>query len=140
MTDQLRPNIIPAVRYADADAGIAFLKNAFGATEKAVHRGDDGVIQHAELALGAGLIMVGEQREDGKLGAEPPRPLASPISLYVVVDDPDAHYAAARKGGATVVRELEDMDYGSREYSVRDPEGNLWSFGAYDPYAWDNGG
>ncbi len=30
--------------------------------------------------------------------------------------------------------ELEDMDYGSREYSVRDPEGNLWSFGTYDPY------
>jgi uncharacterized glyoxalase superfamily protein PhnB len=33
------------------------------------------------------------------------------------------------------VRELEDMPYGSREYSVRDPEGNLWSFGTYDPYA-----
>jgi uncharacterized glyoxalase superfamily protein PhnB len=32
------------------------------------------------------------------------------------------------------VRELEDMDYGSREYSARDPEGNLWSFGTYDPY------
>jgi uncharacterized glyoxalase superfamily protein PhnB len=37
--------------------------------------------------------------------------------------------------GARVVRELEDMPYGSREYSVRDPEGNLWSFGTYDPYA-----
>jgi uncharacterized glyoxalase superfamily protein PhnB len=37
--------------------------------------------------------------------------------------------------GATVVRELEEMDYGSREYSVRDPEGNLWSFGTYDPFA-----
>jgi uncharacterized glyoxalase superfamily protein PhnB len=52
----------------------------------------------------------------------------------VTVEDPDAHYAVARKAGATVVRELEDMDYGSREYSVRDPEGNLWSFGTYDPY------
>jgi len=59
MTDHLRPNIFPAIRYADADAGIAFLKNAFGATEKAVHRGDDGVVHHAELALGAGLIMLG---------------------------------------------------------------------------------
>ena len=26
-------------------------------------------------------------------------------------------------------------DYGSREYSVRDCEGHLWSFGTYDPYA-----
>jgi len=26
------------------------------------------------------------------------------------------------------------MDYGSREYSAPDLEGNLWSFGTYDPY------
>jgi uncharacterized glyoxalase superfamily protein PhnB len=136
MSDQLRPNIFPAVRYRDADAGIAFLTRAFGATEKAVHRGDDGAIHHAELALGAGLVMVGQQREDGKLGGNAPRPLSSTISIYVVVQDPDGHHAVAREAGANVVRELEDMDYGSREYSVRDPEGNLWSFGTYDPYAW----
>ncbi|MFZ1997350.1 MAG: VOC family protein [Solirubrobacteraceae bacterium] len=136
MSDQLRPNIFPAVRYRDADAGIAFLTRAFGATEKAVHRGDDGAIRHAELALGAGLVMVGEQREDGTLGGQAPRPLSSTISIYVVVEDPDAHHAVAREAGGTVVRELEDTDYGSREYSVRDPEGNLWSFGTYDPYAW----
>ena len=136
MSDQLRPNIFPAVRYRDADAGIAFLTRAFGATEKAVHRGDDGAIYHAELALGAGLVMVGEHREDGNLGGDAPRPLSSTISIYVVVEDPDSHHAVARAAGANVVRELEDMDYGSREYSVRDPEGNLWSFGTYDPYAW----
>ena len=134
MTDHLRPNIFPAIRYADADAAIAFLKNAFGATEKAVHRGDDGVVHHAELALGAGLIMLGQHRQDAKAGGEAPNPLASPISLYVTVQDPDAHHAAARAAGATIVRELEDMDYGSREYSARDLEGNLWSFGTYDPY------
>ena len=52
----------------------------------------------------------------------------------MVVDDPDRHRAVAAQAGANVVRELEDMDYGSREYSVRDPEGDLWSFGTYDPY------
>ena len=36
---------------------------------------------------------------------------------------------------ARVVRELTDMDYGSREYSARDLDGNLWSFGTYDPHA-----
>jgi uncharacterized glyoxalase superfamily protein PhnB len=134
MTDHLRPNIFPAIRYADADADIDFLKRAFGATEKALHRGEDGVIHHAELALGAGLVMVGQQREDGKLGGEAPRALASTISLYVTVADPDRHHAAARDAGATIVRELQDMEYGSREYSARDLEGNLWSFGTYDPY------
>ncbi|MGZ4246571.1 MAG: VOC family protein [Solirubrobacteraceae bacterium] len=52
-----------------------------------------------------------------------------------MVDDPNRHRAVAGEAGATIVRELEETDYGSREYSARDPEGNLWSFGTYDPYA-----
>jgi uncharacterized glyoxalase superfamily protein PhnB len=135
MPDQLRPNVFPAVRYRDADAGITFLKSAFGAAEKAVHRGADGAIAHAELALGAGLVMVGQYAPEGWLGGEAPRPLSSTVSIYVVVDDPDGHRAVAGEAGATIVRELQDMDYGSREYSARDGEGNLWSFGTYDPYA-----
>ncbi|HEY1518628.1 MAG TPA: VOC family protein [Solirubrobacteraceae bacterium] len=134
MTNHLRPNIFPAVRYADADAGVAFLTSAFGATEKAVHRGPDGVIHHAELALGDGLVMVGQHSAEGWLGGEAPRPLSSTVSIYVTIADPDGHHAVAREAGAQIVRELQDMDYGSREYSVRDPEGNLWSFGTYDPY------
>jgi uncharacterized glyoxalase superfamily protein PhnB len=58
-----------------------------------------------------------------------------PKSIYVVVADPDRHCAGATAAGARIVRELQDTDYGSREYSVRDPEGNLWSFGTCDPYA-----
>jgi len=27
--------------------------------------------------------------------------------------------------------ELTDQSYGSREFTARDPEGNLWSFGTY---------
>ncbi len=134
MPDELRPNIFPALRYRDAQAALEFLESAFGAQEKAVHRGEDGAIQHAELRLGTGLVMFGQHFEEGWLGGEPPRPLASTVSIYVVVPDPDQHYAAARAAGAAIVRELEDMDYGSREYSARDLEGNLWSFGTYDPY------
>ncbi|MGI8715744.1 MAG: VOC family protein [Solirubrobacteraceae bacterium] len=131
---EIRPTIVPAVRYADAEAGLAFLKAAFGAEEQSVFRGDDGVIHHAEIRLGNGLIMLGQHSSEGWLGGDLPRPRSSTVSLYVVVDDPDAHHQAAGAAGADVVRPLADMDYGSREYSVRDPEGNLWSFGTYDPY------
>jgi uncharacterized glyoxalase superfamily protein PhnB len=125
--------IYPAVRYRDADAALQFLKGAFGAQEHAVHRGDDGRIQHAELRINGGLIMFGQYNEDGFLGGEAPDPLRSTLSLYIVEPDPDAHHERALTAGARVVRELEDTDYGSREYSVRDPEGNVWSFGTYDP-------
>jgi uncharacterized glyoxalase superfamily protein PhnB len=127
--------IFPAVRYSDADAALRWLKAAFDAEEKAVYRGDDGVVRHAELRIGGGLIMLGQYSGEGWLAGEPPNPLASTVSLYIVVPDPDAHHDRAAAAGATVVRELEDTDHGSREYSVRDLEGNLWSFGTYDPNA-----
>ena len=135
MPDELRPNIFPALRYADADAAVEFLKTAFGAEEKDVFRGEDGAIHHAELRLGVGLIMLGQYSDEGWLGGESPRPLSSTVSIYVVIPDPDRHHATAVAAGAHVVRELEDTPYGSREYSARDLEGNLWSFGTYDPYA-----
>ena len=131
----IRPNIFPALRYRDAEAALQWLQAAFGAEPKAVHRGEDGRIQHAELRLGDGLVMFGQHSEEGWLGGEAPRPLASTVSLYVVIADPDGHCARARSAGAKIVRELVDQPYGSREYSARDLEGNLWSFGTYDPYA-----
>ena len=133
MADSMRPNIIPAIRYADA--ALEWLKRAFGFAENAVYRGEGGAIHHAQLTLGDGMIMFGQWDSGGWMGGEPPRPLASTVSVYIVVPDPDSHHAQAKAAGATIVRELEDMDYGSREYSARDLEGNLWSFGTYDPYA-----
>jgi uncharacterized glyoxalase superfamily protein PhnB len=47
--------------------------------------------------------------------------------VYLIVDDTDAHYERAVAAGGEVVRALHDTDYGSRDYMVRDPEGNLWS-------------
>jgi uncharacterized glyoxalase superfamily protein PhnB len=53
--------------------------------------------------------------------------------VYVVVDDPDALFERMRNAGIEVVMEPTDQDYGSRDFIVRDPEGNLWSFGTYVP-------
>lgn len=40
-------------------------------------------------------------------------------------------HARAVAAGATMVRELVETDYGSLDFAVRDPEGNIWSFGTY---------
>ncbi len=45
----------------------------------------------------------------------------------------DGHHDRAAKAGAEVVRKLRDEDYGGRGYSVRDSEGNVWTFGSYYP-------
>jgi uncharacterized glyoxalase superfamily protein PhnB len=135
MAETTTPNIFPALRYRDANAAIDWLKEAFSFEEKAVYRGNDGAVVHAELRLGAGIVMLGPAREEGWLGGKAADPLASPNSIYAVVEDPDSHHDRARAAGAEIVLEPADMEYGSREYSARDLEGNLWSFGTYDPYA-----
>ncbi len=135
MTDSTHPNIFPALSYKDADAALEWLERAFGFKQKAVHHSDQGTITHAELSLGVGMIMLGGHSKESVMGGNPPDALASTTSIYVVIDDPDSHHARALAEGAQVVRGLVDQDYGSREYSARDLEGNLWSFGTYDPYA-----
>ena len=49
------------------------------------------------------------------------------------MDDVDAHHERAVAAGAEVVMELTDQEYGSREYAIRDPGGNVWTFGTYRP-------
>ena len=55
------------------------------------------------------------------------------MGIYVYVEDVQAHHDRAKAAGAEIVRSLQVTDYGSWEYSVRDPEGHLWSFGTYRP-------
>ena len=129
--------IVLSLRYRDAPAAIEWLHEAFGFEKHLVVPGEDGTIAHAQLVFGNGMIMLGSARDDefGKLQ----RPLdtaESPVSqsVYVIVDDVDAHHARAAAAGARVTMRPEDQDYGGRLYSCRDPEGNLWNFGSYDPW------
>jgi uncharacterized glyoxalase superfamily protein PhnB len=124
-------DIFPTLRYNDAHSAIDLLVNAFGFTRRAVYEDDNGVVQHAELAYGDGMIMLGDAPREPDADR-----LDMPIgggSVYIVVDDPDAHYERAKAAGVKIRRELRDEDYGSRGYSAEDPEGNLWSFGTYRP-------
>ena len=123
--------IFPVLKYEDAHAAMNFLERAFGFARHAVSDGETGGVAHAELKLGDEFVMLGSTNEgDARFNQG-----AGRYSLYVAVDDPDPHYARAKEAGATIERELTDQDYGSREYTARDPEGNLWSFGTYRPGA-----
>jgi uncharacterized glyoxalase superfamily protein PhnB len=122
------PTVFPTLRYDDAEAAIAFLTSAFGAARHAVYTGDEGKVQHAELRLGNGIVMFGSTSPEWPASG-------GSAGVYVVVDDPDEHCARARQAGAEITMELHDTEYGSREYAARDPEGNAWYFGTYQPFA-----
>jgi uncharacterized glyoxalase superfamily protein PhnB len=126
------------MRYEDAPAAIDWLCHAFGFAKHLVVEGENGTIAHAQLVLGDGMIMLGSAREDefGKL-LQSPRVVGGvgTQSAYIIVPDAAEHYARAVAAGAEVVMGLKDEDYGGRGYSCRDPEGHLWNFGTYDPWA-----
>ncbi len=127
--------IIPAVGYDDAPAAIEWLKQAFGFTERLIVPGENGTIAHAELQLGSSLITMGTTNPE-IFGMSSPRRLnGTTMCFYIIVADPDTLHDRAVAAGATIVRALNNTDYGSREFICRDLEGHLWSFGTYDPFA-----
>jgi uncharacterized glyoxalase superfamily protein PhnB len=122
-------NVWPTINYEDAHAAIKFLVAVFGFEETAVYNDGQGRVAHAELRWpeGGGVMLGDADRDESEFSRMP----TGCAALYVVTDDPDAVYSRAIAAGAEVVRELRDEDYGSRGFSVRDPERNLWSFGSY---------
>jgi uncharacterized glyoxalase superfamily protein PhnB len=130
MTDTTpTPQVWPTLRARDARALIRFLVDAFGFEETVVY-GDGEQVDHAQLSWPpGGGIMLGSVRAPGDDNCWPVQPGTS--AAYVVTDDPDGLCKRAVAAGAEIFRDLYDTGYGSRDFGVRDPEGNLWSFGTY---------
>lgn len=126
------PRLFPTLLCRDAEQMILWLKDILGYTEHVVYR-HAGMVVHAELAYGSSILMLGQHRDHayGKLvGSLEGR---RTDSLYMAVDDPDALYTKVVDAGTVIEKEISDTDYGSREFSCRDPEHNLWTVGSYWP-------
>jgi uncharacterized glyoxalase superfamily protein PhnB len=124
------PTVWPALLYRDALTAIEFLAGAFGFETTLVVPGEgDREVAHAELhwPSGGGVMLGSTSSGDGPLGGRP----AGAGSVYAVTDEPDALFERAVAAGAEVVQGLRDEDYGSRGFTVKDLEGNVWSFGTY---------
>jgi uncharacterized glyoxalase superfamily protein PhnB len=122
----------PTLSYADAQAAIRFLVDAFGFEKIAVYADEknEKIVHHAELRWpGGGGVMLSSPPEvrESDLGD---RPVGSG-SIYIVTADPQAIYDRATAAGATIAREMRQEDYGSLGFTARDPEGVYWSFGTY---------
>jgi uncharacterized glyoxalase superfamily protein PhnB len=131
MADTSTTHIWPTFTYEDAPAAMAFLHDAFGFEQVACYtrEGDPSIVEHAQMRwpLGGGIMLGSASRDEGPFSARK----TGNDAVYVVCDDPDGLCARATGAGAELIRGLADEDYGSRGFSVRDPEGNIWSFGTY---------
>lgn len=141
----MRHEIVPNLRYADAPRAIDFLCDAFGFARHAIYpdERDPTIIHHAQLLWADRMIMLGTATDSEYTDASGMTTVAkaggATVSLHLIVADVDAHAARARAAGADIVMQPRDQDYGGRGYAARDPEGNVWSFGSYDPWAEQQG-
>lgn len=135
----MNSSIIPCMRYDDAPAMIDWLCATFGFEAQAVYRNEDGSVAHAQLTCGGGMLMLGSNtRRDSPWGRLIRQPAevggVETQSAYIVVADADAVYAKARAGGAEILIDIKDEDYGGRGFTCRDPEGHIWNIGTYNPW------
>ena len=121
------PTVWLTLQAQDAPKLIDFYVDTFGFI-LAARYGQGDTVDHAQLNWpeGNGGIMLGSHKPDADWSRQP-----GTAAGYIVTTDPDALYERVLQHKVDVVCPLSDTDYGSREFVVRDPEGNLWSFGSY---------
>jgi PhnB protein len=111
------PTVQTSLHPLRAEPVINFVKRAFGAVELGRHASPDGVIHHATVKIGTGLIEMGEAHG-------PYQPM--PTMFYLYVPDVDAVYRRAIDAGGASISAPTDQPYGDRSGGVTDPFGNKW--------------
>jgi len=128
--DRYADGIWAVVGYTDLEAGIGFVTDVLGFEELVVARDPDGAIVHSEYRWPeGGIVQLAGYDPDNPFIPAPGRN----GGLYVITQDPHAVWERCRAAGVEVIRPPEEPHYdpGGMSFSVRDPEGNAWSFGSY---------
>jgi len=130
------PTVTSSIVYNDAHRGIAWLTNVLGMELGSLYKTPDGAVAFAELIWRTGVVFVSSRPP-----ADNPWSQVGPASIALVAEDADSvkkKYNHAVTVGADVVREFQvartpAFPNGSTQFDLRDPEGNLWNVGTFQP-------
>ncbi|MDG4794955.1 VOC family protein [Micromonospora sp. WMMD1082] len=117
--------LTPFLAVPDARGAIDFYRDVFGARVVDVTE-MSGIVAHAVLDFGNGLLQLGEPMPDYGLVA-PPEGDKDCYSIGLYCSDADALVARAEAAGATIREPLSTFVSGDRFASIRDPFGVRWS-------------
>jgi PhnB protein len=115
--------ISPLLIVSNVEAALDFYQTVFGFRTRAVMKGRDKRIIHAEMTYRDSVIMLNP--ENAKIGAFVPQG-PSPVTLYIYVADVDAVADVARLNGGNILQEPADMFWGDRCSVIIDPDGHCW--------------
>lgn len=122
------PNVAPYLFYDDVDKAVRFFEAAFGFKLIFSSPHPEGGLAHAQLAHGAGKVMLGKVGPGLRPVKSAQAVAALHSGVYVYVEDVDGHCARARAAGAQILLEPSDQFWGDRMYCAVDPEGQFWMF------------
>lgn len=121
MTAHYKPqgysSVSPYLIVSDASRTIAFLTDAFAATEIRRFPDDRGRVVHAEVRIDDTVIMIADATEHWA-------PVGAHVHLYL--PDVDAAYRRALDAGATSVQEPVKKEDDDRRGGVKDAGGTTW--------------
>lgn len=114
-------SVIPFLVYDDVPRAIDWLTGAFGFRERLRTPPDeDGSVHLAQINVGEGSVMLRTRPATGDSRAT--------NSILVRHEDVDGHCERARRFGARIAREPKSTEFGERQYTAEDLEGNQWTF------------
>jgi uncharacterized glyoxalase superfamily protein PhnB len=130
------PTITASVVYDDAPRGIAWLTDVLGMKLGSLYKTPDGAVAFAELVWRTGVVFVSSRPQ-----ADNPWFRVGIASIALVAEDAEAvrrRFDRAVGAGADVVRGIHvaltpAFPEGSTQFDLRDPEGNLWTVGTFQP-------
>ena len=132
----IAPTLTPSIHYDDARQGIRWLTDVLGFTAAVVYDAPDGTVAFAQLVWRTGVVFVSTRpHRDNPWAAVGPASIALAAENAETVD---RHYRQALAANAEIVRPLHDartpaFPHGSHQFDVRDPGGNLWTVGTFQP-------
>jgi PhnB protein len=122
--------VTPYLIVRDAARMLDFYKQAFDATEVLRLPAPGGKIGHAEIRIGAGMVMLAD--ESPEAGHKSPLTLGgTPVGMMFYVTDVNTQFARAIAAGATVKEPLTDQFYGDRSGTLVDPSGHVWTIATH---------
>jgi len=124
------PAVTPYLRVRSTPQALEFYKKAFGAREKGRMAAPDGRVMHAEMAVFGTVVMLSDEFPD-RAALSPESLKGSPVGLFVYTRDVDGAIARAAAAGATVTMPAQDMFWGDRFGTIRDPFGHDWQFATH---------
>ena len=118
--------VTPCLTLKNTQQAIEYYKKAFGAKVLELFPGLEGQgVMHASIQIGNSIIMLGDEMPgQGNKSIESLE--ASPVSLYVYVPDVDETYRQAIDAGASEIMPVDDMFWGDRCGTLKDPFGYTW--------------